>query len=163
MVLIALGANLPGPNGSPRQTLESALDALDQDGVRVLARSLWYVTAPVPASDQPDFVNAVVRVSTVLSPPALLTRLHGIEARFGRERLVVNGARTLDLDLLDYNGHILDDPALVLPHPRMETRAFVLVPLRDVAPHWRHPVTGVALSDLILDLGDLSGVRVLAG
>lgn len=162
MILVALGANLPGPARSPQETLQGALDALEGDGVRVLACSPWYATTPVPVSDQPDFVNGVARVVTVLPPHALLAKLHEIEARFGRERHGVNGARTLDLDLLDYNGQVLKDASLVLPHPRMVDRAFVLVPLRDVAPRWRHPVTGAALTDLIGDLDDLSGVRPLA-
>ncbi|HLI11803.1 MAG TPA: 2-amino-4-hydroxy-6-hydroxymethyldihydropteridine diphosphokinase [Alphaproteobacteria bacterium] len=155
MIAVALGANLPSPRfGPPRATCEAALAALAERGVRVLRRSRWYRSAPLPPSDQPDFVNGVVAVETKLDPATLLARLHEIEAEFGRRRGAPNAARLLDLDLLVYHDRVNDGTrgGPILPHPRMLGRAFVLLPLRDVAPDWRHPVTGEALAELIAAL-----------
>jgi 2-amino-4-hydroxy-6-hydroxymethyldihydropteridine diphosphokinase len=154
MILIALGSNLPGPTGGPRETLERALAAFPKAGLGLLARSPWYRSAPVPPSDQPWFVNGVARVTCDTADPAdLLDRLHTLEADFGRKRDgTPNAARTLDLDLLDMDGMVRTD-APILPHPRMTARAFVLLPLADVAPDWRHPVGGQAIATLIAALG----------
>ena len=161
MILIALGANLPSEkHGPPRETLAAALLAIEEAGITVTAFSRWYATAPVPASDQPDFVNIVASLDTQLEPGPLMTVLHGIEHAFGRARGEPNAARVLDVDLLDHNGTISTDWP-VLPHPRMEGRAFVLVPLRDVAPDWRHPVSGRSVSELVRDAPDLAGIRAL--
>lgn len=162
-VLLGLGANLPHPvHGAPRATLEAALAALEASGVRIVRRSRFYATAPVPASDQPWFVNAVAAAETELSPAALLALLHRIEAEFGRVRGERNAARLLDLDLLAYGERIADGTAgePVLPHPRMHDRGFVLHPLRDVAPQWRHPRLGRSVDELIAALPP-DAVRVL--
>lgn len=141
MILIGLGGNLPSSVGVPTVTLGAALGRLEEAGVKVLARSPWYESAPVPASDQPWFVNGVVQVTTQLGPVELLGLLHRIEADFGRLRHTANASRTLDLDLLAYGEFVRKDQAPVLPHPRMQERAFVLLPLADVAPAWRHPIS----------------------
>ena len=148
MILIGLGANLPSAAGPPRATLEAALAALEAAEVSLLGRSPWYRSAPLPAGDQPWFVNSVAVVRTRLDAPALLAVLHQVEARFGRVRRQRNAPRPLDLDLLDYDGQIRSEPPL-LPHPRLHERAFVLLPLRDVAPAWRHPVSGRSVGELI--------------
>jgi len=165
MILVAFGSNLPGTGGTPRETVEAALAALPAAGIKVLACSPWYRSAPVPPSDQPWFVNGVARVAFDGGGPVeLLTRLHAIEAAFGRRRDgTSNAARPLDLDLLDFDGMQLDGMALdggpVLPHPRMTDRAFVLVPLADVAPDWCHPVSGRPITALVADLGPLDGME----
>ncbi|HJW27368.1 MAG TPA: 2-amino-4-hydroxy-6-hydroxymethyldihydropteridine diphosphokinase [Rhodocyclaceae bacterium] len=136
---IALGANL----GDPVATVRAAFAALsDLDGVRLVAASSLYRTAPVGLTDQPDFINAVARVDTCLAPEALLRALLGLEAEFGRVRQEKNGPRTLDLDLLLYENLVLDTPDLVLPHPRLHLRAFVLAPLAEVAPDLAIPGRG---------------------
>jgi 2-amino-4-hydroxy-6-hydroxymethyldihydropteridine diphosphokinase len=149
MILIALGANLPSAEGGPQQTLEAALEHLEAKGVRVTARSRWYRTAPVPISDQPWFVNGVVRIETALAPMALLQQLRQIEFAFGRQRSVANAARTLDLDIIDYDNRVENTPELTLPHPRMQDRAFVLRPMAEIAPGWRHPTLGKTVEALI--------------
>jgi 2-amino-4-hydroxy-6-hydroxymethyldihydropteridine diphosphokinase len=153
MIFIGIGANLPGPAGSPRATAEAALGALAAAGIAVRRRSRWYESAPVPPSDQPWYVNGVAEVATDLEPAALLAVLHRIEAEFGRTRTVANAARPLDLDLLAYDDRILDGiRGVMIPHPRMHERAFVLLPLAELAPGWRHPRTGRAISALIAAL-----------
>lgn len=140
MILIALGANLPSTLGPPVTTLAAALDVLGGEGVTILACSRWYRTAPVPASDQPWFINGVARVATQLGPVALLAMLHRIEQRFGRRPGAANAARPIDLDLLAYDDRLAEgDEGVILPHPRLQERAFVLLPLHEVAPGWRHP------------------------
>jgi 2-amino-4-hydroxy-6-hydroxymethyldihydropteridine diphosphokinase len=151
MILLGLGANLPSAAGPPAATLAAALEALVEAGVMVARRSPWYRTAPVPAGDQPWYVNGVAEVATTLEPEALLALLHRLEARFGRARRAQNEARPLDLDILDYHGAMREAPP-VLPHPRLHLRAFVLLPLRDLAPAWRHPVTGEGLAEMIARL-----------
>ena len=149
MILIALGANLSSPAGGPQQTLEAALGQLEARGVHIAARSRWYRTAPVPVSDQPWFVNGIARVETALEPSALLGVLQQVEQIFGRQRSVPNAARTLDLDIVDYDNRVENTPELTLPHPRMRDRAFVLLPLAEIAPGWRHPTTGKTVEALI--------------
>lgn len=166
MILVALGSNLPHPDyGSPLQVCEAAVDALQQAGLRPVRRSRWFETTPVPASDQPNFINAVVQLApeSDLSPQNLLKELHKIEALFGRRRERRNEARLLDLDIIDFNGRVSEkDQTPVLPHARMGERAFVLYPLRDVAPHWRHPAGGESIDDLISRLPEGQEIRVLA-
>ncbi len=153
-IYVALGANLPHPTlGAPRRVLEAALGALEEQGIAVRRRSRWYRSAPVPASDQPWYVNGVAEVESTLAPAALLQRLHAIEAAFGRERGLPNAARILDLDLLDHRGAVSrPGESPVLPHPRLHLRGFVLLPLRDLEPDWRHPVDGRPLAELIAGL-----------
>lgn len=162
MILIALGANLPSAAGEPPATLAAALAALAEAGVALERRSPWYRSAPVPAGDQPWYVNGVAAVATPLGPDDLLALLHRIEARFGRTRRSRNEPRSLDLDLLDYEGRVRA-AAPALPHPRLHQRAFVLLPLRDVAPDWRHPVSGAGVDALIAALPPGQEIEPLTG
>ncbi|MDR3435164.1 2-amino-4-hydroxy-6-hydroxymethyldihydropteridine diphosphokinase [Telmatospirillum sp.] len=153
LILVGLGANLPSAVGTPRQTLEAALARMGVEGLEVVRRSRFWRTRPVPISDQPWFVNAVAAIETKLPPDGLLDVLHRIESSFGRVRSVVNAPRVLDLDLLAYDRVVLDvPPRPLVPHPRMSDRAFVLLPMAEVAPLWRHPVTGDALAEMIARL-----------
>ena len=151
MILIALGANLPSPVGAPADTIVAALRALDTRNITVERQSGFYRSAAWPNPADPPFVNAVARVRTGLPPAALLACLHEVEEAFGRRRSERNAPRTLDLDLLDYEGGVQHGTP-ELPHPRMAERAFVLLPLKDVAPDWRHPVSGKTIDTLISEL-----------
>jgi len=161
VILIGLGANLPADLGPPRATLESVLRAFPRVGIGLVQLSRWYESAPQPSSDQPWYVNAVADVATTLGPAALLTQLHAIEAEFGRVRRAPHAARTVDLDLLAYGDEVLAG-AVTLPHPRLHERAFVLNPLVDVAPEWRHPVLGRSAKDLLAALPPGQAIRVVA-
>ena len=133
--------------------MEYVLTVFPDRGLRMLARSPWYESAPVPASDQPWYVNGVVRVATALSPQEVLSQLHGIETELGRQRVELNEARSVDLDIIAFGNMILNGPnPPIVPHPRMAQRAFVLLPLADLAPDWRHPASGRRISDLIAGL-----------
>lgn len=162
MILVAIGANLPGPHGEPPlATCEWAVHELAAlPGLRLAAVSPWYETAPVPPSDQPNYVNGAVRLEYLgepgqldgdADPEALLAALHRIEAEAGRVRTVRNAARPLDLDLIAIDGLVRDQPP-VLPHPRAHLRAFVLMPIRDLAPGWRDPVTGLTPGEALAAL-----------
>ncbi len=163
MILIGLGANLPSTDyGPPRATLEAALRALAAAGAPALRRSPWYESAPQPPSGQPWFVNAVAALETALAPEALLALMLEVERSFGRVRGAPNAARAIDLDLLDHDGRVTAPGARPeLPHPRLHERAFVLLPLADLAPGWRHPVSGAGIEALLQALGDTGPIRRL--
>ena len=149
-LFIGLGANLtPDGYASPREGCIAAVLALADEGVHLSALSHWYESAPVPISDQPWYLNAVAEATTELDAASTLAALHHIERRFGRVRTERNAARVLDLDLLDFAGLVIDSSNLALPHPRMHERAFVLLPLGELRPEWEHPVSGIAIQDLI--------------
>jgi len=171
-VLVALGANLISEFGEPEQTLLDALITMQSEGLAPCAVSRFFRTPSFPDGSAPDYVNAVVGIDSSLSPAEILTVLHRIEHRFGRKRLERWGMRTLDLDLLAVADHVLPDEVtfrtwrdlapsdqasripeqLILPHPRIQDRAFVLVPLADIAPDWVHPVLDQSVADMCAQL-----------
>ena len=153
---IALGSNL----GDSRAILEEAISILAATpGITLLAKSSWYQTLAV-GPPQPDYINGCALVQVTLPPQVLLETLLAIEAQKGRIRTERWGARSLDLDLLLYDDLILDTPTLTIPHPRMRERAFVLVPLAEIAPDWIDPVTGKAIAELVKAV-DCTGVKKL--
>jgi 2-amino-4-hydroxy-6-hydroxymethyldihydropteridine diphosphokinase len=160
MIYVALGANIPSPAGPPAVTLRRALEAMAKHGISVVAVSRFYSSPAWPDASQPAFVNAVAEVATKLLPGDLLRELLAIEKAFGRLRKAKWEPRALDLDLIDYAGLISDAAHLMLPHPRMHERAFVLRPLADIAPAWRHPDTGLSVARL-LEIAGEGGVKVL--
>lgn len=183
--LVALGSNLSSSTGSPAATLSDAIEEMARSGLRIARRSRFFHTPCFPPGAGPDFVNAVVRVETRLAPADLLDLLQEIEQAFGRERQARWAARTLDLDLIAVGDLVSPDEAtfrywldlplerqkvevpncLVLPHPRLQERAFVLVPAADVAPEWCHPVlkrTIVELLDLLPER-DRAAIHPLPG
>ncbi len=154
-IYIGLGANLDGPDGPPPVTLELALERFTAHDMRIVAKSRWYLSEAVPDPSDPPFTNGVVEIDTRLGPEAVMGELHAIERSFGRVRGRRWAPRVLDLDLLDFEGLVRQagpSESLQLPHPRMHERAFVLLPLREIAPEWRHVTLSRSINDLIVDL-----------
>ena len=151
MIFIGIGSNIAAMGFvSPEATIRAAIDLFDDFGITLVRLSRFYLTSPVPASNQPWFVNCVAQIETFLSPFECMANLHRLECAFQRVRSVPNAARTLDLDLLDYNGLVIGNQnKLRLPHPRINERAFVLFPLSDICPNWVSPLDGSKIEDLI--------------
>jgi 2-amino-4-hydroxy-6-hydroxymethyldihydropteridine diphosphokinase len=159
-VVVALGANSPGPWGTPRQAIAQALSEIERAKIEVVAVSPFYATAAVGKARQPAYVNAVALLATRLPPESLLRVLKHIERRAGRRGGRPWGERTLDIDIVDYAGQVKHWRAgkgafaragtrpLVLPHPLAHTRPFVLKPLLDIAPDWRHPALRQGIREL---------------
>lgn len=167
MILIAFGANLPHPvHGEPQKIFSIAFARLQVLGLRVGRISSHYRSAPWPPSDQPWYVNGVALVDAPQTWDAgrVLSCLHQVEEEMGRVRAQANAARVLDLDLLDFEEQIAqgEDAWPVLPHPRLQDRAFVLLPLQEILPAWRHPVTGETLAAMIGALGDDQVAEIIA-
>ena len=162
MILIGLGSNLESAGGhSTVQNLKNGLAYCETRGIRILQSSRFYETAPVAADDTPWYVNAVAEVSTELSARDLLAGLLAIETQLGRIRGMQNAPRIIDLDLLDFHGSITTQKNLILPHARLTERAFVLRPLIDIAPDWRHPVSGRTVTSLLNEIKANQIVRPL--
>ena len=149
MILIAIGSNISGPWGTPEQSVQQAMQALNQDGLKLVKASRLLVTTPFGKPNQPPFVNAVACIETHLPPLALLQKLHTIERLAGRRRAVRWGPRMLDLDIIDYHGLIKSSGKLILPHPGIAERIFVLKPVAELAEQWRHPVTRLTAQDML--------------
>jgi 2-amino-4-hydroxy-6-hydroxymethyldihydropteridine diphosphokinase len=147
-VLIALGSSLAGGFASREALLEAALDDFPAAGLKLLKRSAWWRSASWPDPEQPDYLNGLSLVETALSPRQTLAALRRIEAAFGRRRDLANAPRTLDLDLIAHGRAVLDEPDLILPHPRAHERLFVMGPLAEIAPEWRHPLLGETAAEL---------------
>ena len=147
-VYVALGSNLNGLYDSIEALLEDALDHLEDYGLPVARRSSLWRSAAWPDPAEPPYLNAVALVDTLLPPAKALRALHALERAFGRVRDRANAPRTLDLDLIAYGTFVGTVPPLVVPHPRAHERRFVMGPLAEIAPHWRHPVLGRTAGEL---------------
>jgi len=167
IVLIALGANIPGPAGAPAESLSAAVNKIREIGILDLKVSSFLKTPAYPPGDQPDFLNAVAIGKSDRAPDEILLSLHEIERELGRVRTIAWAARPIDLDLLAVGDIVSaewraaaargDKPgeeggAFILPHPRMHLRRFVLEPLAEIAPEWRHPALGLTARELLARL-----------
>ena len=149
MIIIGLGANLPGVFGTPQENIQKALSLMPEYGLNVVSASSIWKSAPVPMSDQPWYHNAVCEVETDLVAHDVLKAIARIEDMAGRVRRERNAARALDLDLLVYNDDVIEDDILSVPHPRMHERAFVLLPLQEIVPDWIHPTLKQPIEHLV--------------
>jgi 2-amino-4-hydroxy-6-hydroxymethyldihydropteridine diphosphokinase len=156
IVYLGLGSNLEGRKANLRR----ALELLSTD-VKVVKISPTYDTAPVGNTDQPRFLNLVCAAKTLLSPPHLLTFAKNIETKIGRINGPRNSPRPIDIDILFYGDLVLETPALVIPHPRLMERAFVLAPLADIAPDFKHPVSGKTVRQMLKELKRTAGDAVI--
>ncbi len=147
-VVVALGSNVSGGYANCEALLEAALARFPQAGLPVVARSRWWRSAAWPDPSGPEYRNGIAIVETNDPPEAVLTKLHAIEAAFRRVRVLKNAPRTLDLDLIAQGRAVIDRPGLALPHPRAAERLFVMGPLAEIAPDWRHPVSGKTAAEL---------------
>lgn len=164
MIYLGIGSNLPSEAfGPPVLNCRAAIERLAEVGLAATIQSPYYETAPVPVSDQLWYVNCVIGLTdTRLSPREVLHACLDVEAGLGRVRTVPNAARIADIDLIAWHNSVIDEPPeLIVPHPRMAGRAFVLRPLADIAPDWRHSVSGVAIADLIAQLPPDQQIRPL--
>ncbi len=156
LIYLSLGSNL----GDRAANLDCAIAALKPAGVNVLRRSSLYNTDPVDYLDQPRFLNCVVEAETSLSPAQVLHATQGIERAIGAPKSIARGPRILDIDLLLYGTQVIRTPELVIPHPRMAARRFVLIPLAELAPELRYPPSGATIADLLAATPDKSAVWV---
>tara|TARA_B100000963_G_scaffold116859_1_gene101820 strand:- start:84 stop:602 length:519 start_codon:yes stop_codon:yes gene_type:complete len=152
-IIIGVGGNLKSHNGShPIEIAENAITHLENYSIAVTNQSSWYESEPIPKSDQPNFFNCIIFATTSLNELDVLKSLHKIEHLFGRRRNIVNEARTIDLDLIDYSSKILSNDRVILPHPRAHQRKFVLEPLAELDPNWIHPVLKINVFQILKKL-----------
>ena len=154
-IIIGIGGNLKSDNGDhPIKVAMKAITLLEDYSIKITDQSSWYETEPIPKSDQPNFFNCIVFAKTLLTELDVLKSLHSIEYRLGRRRRLVNEARVIDLDLIDYSNKILRNKKIIVPHPRAHLRRFVMEPLAELDKNWVHPVLKININEILKNLGN---------
>ena len=165
MIFLALGSNLPSKYGDRFVNITTSISLLESSKIRILNKSSFYETPSYPDNSKPKFINVVIKVTSELSPENFASILIGIEEKLGRKRINKNDPRTCDIDIIDYNGQILNfscgNLKFIVPHKKMTSRNFVLYPLKEIAPNWVHPKTKVKVSSLINKLADENRKSIL--
>ncbi len=161
MIFLALGSNLTSAYGTPRETVAAVIAALPQYGFDIRQTASLYESEPLYGLNQPWYINTVIGVATKFSSAIAIQTLLKLEAEFGRVRFASNTSRTIDIDVIDWHGQIIDTGDLIVPHPRLQERNFVLLPLQELAPDWRHPLLNITIDQLITDLPLTTKIRKL--
>ena len=152
-IIIGIGGNLKSYDGThPIKVAMKAISYLEDYSIKVTNQSSWYETEPIPKSDQPNFFNCIVLANTILNELDVLKSLHEIEHKLGRKRRVVNEARVIDLDLIDYSNKILINKEIIIPHPRAHLRRFVMEPLAELDKTWVHPILKININKILKNL-----------
>ena len=152
-IIIGVGGNIRSEDGShPIDIAIKAIDSFKDYSINVIKKSSWYVSEPIPKSNQPNFYNCVVFANTSLNELDTLKSLHNIEIIFGRKRQIVNGPRVIDLDLIDYSNKILENQYITIPHPRAHQRKFVMEPLAELEADWVHPILRIDANKILQSL-----------
>ena len=154
-IIIGIGGNIKSDEGAhPIKVATKAISYLKDYSIKVTNKSSWYETEPIPKSDQPNFFNCIVIANTKLNELDVLKSLHEIEHKLGRKRRIVNEARIIDLDLIDYSKKILVNKEIVIPHPRAHQRRFVMEPLAELDKTWVHPILKMNINKILKNLHD---------
>ena len=155
MIIIAIGSNLISSKyRSSIDACEASIDMMLEHEIALVDKSSWYESEPIPVSSQPNFINGAILINTILKSHELLTKLQAIETQMGRIRSNKNANRIIDLDIISYNDEITETNLLTLPHPRAADRAFVLLPIFELVPEWRHPLTKKSINTMLKQVKD---------
>ncbi len=152
MIYLNIGSNLPSLNGGRKNNIEKAINHLRDLELNLIKLSSFYETPSYPDKSKPKFINLCVKLKTKLKPLIFLDKIKEIETKLGRTRLKKNEPRTCDIDIIDYNGEIIDSYDLIIPHPKSHLRNFVIYPLKEIEPHWLHPVFNKKIDSFFLEL-----------
>ena len=162
-IIIGIGGNIHSSDGlHPIEIGEKALKSMRQSSINIEKKSSWYLSDPIPKSDQPKFFNSIVFAKTTLNEFDLLATLHDIENNLGRVRKNINEARVIDLDLIDYSSKIYDSKDIILPHPRAHLRRFVMEPLNEIEKNWIHPILKISVAEILSQL-DAQELELFSG
>jgi 2-amino-4-hydroxy-6-hydroxymethyldihydropteridine diphosphokinase len=156
MILLSLGSNLPSKFGDSKKTLLKCYEFFNNSDVKILKKSSFYESVAIPNKSDPKFINSVISIETKFSPEKLIKYILSIEEKFDRKRAQVNAPRTCDIDIVDFNGEVINilnkNISLEIPHPRLEKRSFVLYPIREIDKNWKSPLSGKYIDQLIENL-----------
>ena len=156
MILLSLGSNLPSKFGDSKNTILKCYEFFNNNDIKILKKSSFYETFAIPNKSDPKFVNSVISVETRFSPEELIKYILKVEEKFDRKREQINAPRTCDIDIVDFNSEIINifnkNISLVIPHPRLEQRSFVLYPIREIDKNWKSPLSGKKIDQLIENL-----------